>query len=91
MSVTKDAADWAKFKPVSLRNITRSAPYFHDGSVATLEEAVRLMAKGGLKNKNLEPSLLADRGLTDAESTDIVAFLGALECPGKLDEPTLPP
>lgn len=89
MNVTHDAKDWAAFKPPSLRNVTRSAPYFHDGSVAKLEDGVRLMAGGGLKNKNLSTSL-ADRKLTDAEVAAILAFLGALECPGKLDEPTLP-
>ncbi len=89
MKVTNDAKDWAKFKPPTLRNISRSAPYFHDGSVAKLEDAVKLMASGGLANKNKDPNL-ADRGLSDAERADLVAFLRALECPGKLDEPKLP-
>jgi len=64
-------------------------PYFHDGSVAKLDEAVRLMAKGGIANKNKNPAL-ADRGLTDDEIADMIAFFGALDCPGKLDEPKLP-
>lgn len=89
MAVTKNEADWGKFKPPSLRNVTRSAPYFHDGSVAKLEDAVKIMASGGIKNKNIDP-LLVDRKLTDDEVADIVAFLGALDCPGKLEEPTLP-
>jgi cytochrome c peroxidase len=89
MKVTNNQADWAAFKPPSLRNVTRSAPYFHNGSVAKLEDAVKLMAGGGLKNKNLNP-VLADRGLTDAERADLIAFLGGLECPGKLEEPKLP-
>ncbi len=87
--VTKDDKDWARFKPPSLRNVGRSAPYFHDGSVAKLEDAVKLMATGGLKNKNIDPAL-ADRGLTADELGDLVAFLSALDCPGKLDEPKLP-
>lgn len=89
MAVSKKDEDWAAFKPPSLRNVTRSAPYFHDGSVATLEDAVKLMASGGIANKNKSP-LLEDAKLTAEELADVVAFLGALECPGKLDEPKLP-
>jgi cytochrome c peroxidase len=89
MKVTNQPADWGAFKPPSLRNVTKSPPYFHNGSVATLADAVKLMASGGIKNKNLNPAL-ADRGLTDAERADLIAFLGALDCPGKLDVPTLP-
>ena len=89
MKVTNVATDWAAFKPPSLRNISKSAPYFHDGSVAKLDDAVKLMASGGIANKNKTP-LLEDARLTDAERADLVAFLGALECPGKLDEPKLP-
>jgi cytochrome c peroxidase len=83
---TKNDADWAAFKVPSLRNVAKSAPYFHDGSVATLDEAVRLMAKGGVPNKNLSP-LLKDRGLSDDEVRSIVAFLGALDCEKKLEPP----
>jgi len=89
MKVTDVATDWAAFKPPSLRNISKSAPYFHDGSVAKLDDAVKLMASGGIANKNKTP-LLEDARLTDAERADLVAFLGALDCPGKLDEPKLP-
>jgi cytochrome c peroxidase len=89
MKVTNDPKGWAAFKPPSLRNVTKSPPYFHDGSVAKLEDAVKLMATGGIKNKNLNPAL-ADRGLSATELGDLIAFLGALDCPGKLDEPKLP-
>lgn len=86
MKVTKDPADWAAFKPPSLRNVRKSPPYFHDGSVATLEDAVKLMSSGGIANKN-KHALVADKQLTDAERADLVAFLGALDCGGKLEEP----
>jgi cytochrome c peroxidase len=89
MKVTNVATDWAAFKPPSLRNISKSAPYFHNGSVAKLDDAVKLMSSGGITNKNKTP-LLEDTKLTDAERADLVAFLGALDCPGKLDEPKLP-
>lgn len=89
MSVTKLDTDWAAFKVPSLRNISKSAPYFHDGSVATLADAVKLMSSGGIKNKNLTP-LMTDKKLSDAEQADIVAFLGGLDCGASLDKPTLP-
>jgi cytochrome c peroxidase len=89
MVVTNAATDWAAFKPPSLRNASKSAPYFHDGSAATLEDAVRRMASGGTPNKNLTP-LMVDRALSDAEISDLVAFLGALDCEKTLEAPTLP-
>ncbi len=89
MTVTKKDSDWAAFKPPTLRNITKSAPYFHDGSVPTLEAAVRFMASGGYKNKNQTP-LLSDKKLSDDEIKSIIAFLGSLECQGELKEPKLP-
>jgi cytochrome c peroxidase len=84
MAVSKNEADFAAFKPPTLRNVTRSAPYFHDGHVASLREAIRLMATGGYPNERLSP-LLADRKLTEEELDALVAFLGALECGGKLE------
>jgi cytochrome c peroxidase len=89
MAVTKAETDWAAFKVPSLRNISKSAPYFHDGSVATLEAAVRLMASGGIANKNLSP-ILTDKKLGDDQVKDLVAFLGALDCKKALEQPTLP-
>jgi cytochrome c peroxidase len=88
-TVTSQEADWAAFKVPSLRNVSKSAPYFHDGSVATLAEAVKIMATGGLDNKN-KSTLLADRGLSEDELAALVAFLSALDCGGKLEEPKLP-
>jgi cytochrome c peroxidase len=89
MTVTKSESDWAAFKPPSLRNVTKSPPYFHDGSEPTLEDAVRFMASGGFKNKNSSP-LLTDRKLSNAEVGSVVAFLGSLECKGELKQPKLP-
>jgi cytochrome c peroxidase len=88
-AVSAQEADWAAFKVPSLRNVSKSAPYFHDGSVATLAEAVKIMATGGIDNKN-KTALLADRGLSDDEIAALVAFLAALDCGGKLEEPKLP-
>jgi len=65
--VTKDAKDLFVFKVPSLRNIAQTGPYFHDGSVTDLSEAVRMMAHHQL-GKELAP----------AELQAIVAYLGAL-------------
>lgn len=86
--ISKQDVDWAAFKVPSLRNVSKSAPYFHDGSVAILAEAVKVMATGGIDNKN-KSALLADRGLSADELAAVVAFLGALEC-GTLEQPGLP-
>lgn len=86
MKVSEDEKDWAAFKPPSLRHVTRSAPYFHDGHTSDLRKAVKFMASGGYDNKNKTP-LMSDKKLTDAEIDKIVIFLGALECGGTLEEP----
>lgn len=93
--VAKNDAKNYTFRTPTLRNVAKTAPYFHDGSVATLEEAVRLMAKGGnAKAPGLDP-LLRDVNLSDAEVQDLVAFLDTLTCPGSLEvvgeQPKLPP
>lgn len=78
--VTGDEGDKLVFAVPQLRNVARTAPYFHDGSVETLEEAVRLMAKHQL-----------DASFADDEVADIVAFLSALSSdpdPRLLVEPT---
>jgi cytochrome c peroxidase len=85
-AISKSDSDLGAFKTPSLRNVTKSPPYFHDGSVADLNQAVEFMAKGGHKNPNLDPKL-TDRKLTKEELASIVAFLGALECDGKLEPP----
>ncbi|MCX7086585.1 MAG: cytochrome-c peroxidase [Methylococcales bacterium] len=79
--VTKKPADEHFWKVPTLRNIALTAPYFHNGSVATLDQAVKIMAKLQLGQ---EPAA--------QEITDIVAFLNALtgEFP-KQTMPTLPP
>jgi cytochrome c peroxidase len=78
--VTGKAADANMFRVPTLRNITDTAPYFHNGSVNDLGEAVRVMAKTQL-----------NKDLSDADVDDIVAFLGALtgEYP-QLSMPRLP-
>lgn len=88
-NVTKEEADRGAFKTPSLRSVALSAPYFHDGSRATLAEAVRYMASGGGADPN-KSDLLLDRGLTDAEIDQIVAFLEALTSDESWDQPRIP-
>jgi cytochrome c peroxidase len=81
--VTGNPDDLYMFRVPSLRNVAMTAPYFHDGSVATLSEAVKVMARVQL---GLKPS--------DREISDIVAFLNSLtgELPAEfVNAPVLPP
>jgi len=88
--VTNADADLGAFKTPTLRDISRSAPYFHDGSVATLEEAVDVMAGGGKPNPHLDMKNLQDRKLTAEEKKDLIAFLKSLDCECSLSQPNLP-
>jgi cytochrome c peroxidase len=65
--VTKEDIDMMVFKVPSLRNINKTGPYFHDGSVATLDQAIRNMA-------------VHQRGtqLTDAQVKSIERWMGSL-------------
>src|SRR5216683_7723663 len=65
--VTKEPADLYVFRVASLRNVAMTPPYFHDGSVATLPGAVKVMARVQL-----------GVALSDNDTRDIVAFLEAL-------------
>jgi cytochrome c peroxidase len=86
--VSENPTEWAAFKTPSLRNVTRTAPYLHDGSKSKLEDVVRFMAGGGYKNPALDPKMV-DKQLSDDEVAKLIAFLGALECSGKLTPPAV--
>ncbi|MGB3965200.1 MAG: cytochrome c peroxidase, partial [Planctomycetota bacterium] len=74
MAVTKADADKSFFKVPSLLNVEKTAPYMHDGRLATLEETVTLMA-----------DIQLDKKLTPDQLRGLVAFLKALT--GPLPEP----
>jgi cytochrome c peroxidase len=80
-AVTKNEADWGLFKTPTLREIEKTGPYMHDGSLKTLEEVVEFYNKGGIKNKNLDESM-KPLNLTDQEKKDLVAFMKALSGEG---------
>jgi cytochrome c peroxidase len=87
--VTKNEADWGAFKTPTLREIAKTAPYMHDGSIKTLEEVVEFYDKGGLPNKNLDKSV-RKLNLSADEKKDLVMFLHALSGEGwqSIQEPT---
>jgi len=96
--ITHEAADVGKFKAPTLRNIAVTAPYMHDGSVATLEEAIDHYAAGGRTlpsgpyqgighdNPN-KSSAIAGFTLTQAQRTDLIAFLQSLTDNSLLHDP----
>jgi cytochrome c peroxidase len=88
-NVTKNEADRGAFKTPSLRSVELSAPYFHDGSAATLKDAVRTMASGGKPDPN-KSAVLQPTGLSDAELDKIVAFLSSLTSTEPWVQPQLP-
>jgi cytochrome c peroxidase len=87
---SNNPADTGAFKTPTLRDVAESAPYFHDGSVATLEEAVDFMLGGGKANPYLDKKNLEKREITKEQRADLIAFLKALDVDCKLTKPALP-
>lgn len=95
---TGDPADMGKFRAPSLQNVARTAPYFHDGSAATLEDVIAVYEAGG---RLIESGPLAGDGrknphkngfvkgftLTDQERADLIAFLESLTDDEFLNDP----
>jgi cytochrome c peroxidase len=88
-SVTGNPEDRDRFKAPTLRNITRTAPYMHDGSLATLDEVIDFYAAGGRVlsegprqgDGRLHPAkspFIKGFTLTPEERRDLLAFLSAL-------------
>ena len=76
--VTGQPWDRGRFKTPSLRNVSLTAPYMHDGSLPTLEAVIEFYDRGGRRNSNLDPAIRPLR-LTSDQRSDLVAFLRALE------------
>lgn len=66
-AVTKNEADRHRFKTPTLRNVMLTAPYMHDGTIKTVEDAIQVMHQFQI-----------GRHISDAETAKIVAFLGTL-------------
>jgi cytochrome c peroxidase len=98
--LTSLPADRGRFRPPTLRNIAVTAPYMHDGSMASLDEVLRFYERGGRlvadgplagdgkQNPNKSP-FVAGFTLTDKERADMIAFLEALTDQTFLTDPAL--
>lgn len=88
--VTKNEADKGSFRTAQLRGITHTAPYMHDGSLASLEDVVNYYNQGGGTHAN-KSALIQPLNLTEEEVSNLVAFLETLggEIP-MTEKPELP-
>lgn len=87
---TRVEKDKGAFKTPTLRDITRTAPYMHDGSQKTLEEVMDFYNKGGEPNPWLDPKVVP-LDLTSEEISDIIEFMKSLEGDWQpMEEPKLP-
>ncbi|MEM9025925.1 MAG: cytochrome c peroxidase [Verrucomicrobiota bacterium] len=74
------------FKVPGLRNLSLTAPYMHDGSLATLEEVIEFYNRGGDDAEN-KSKLIQALNLSDLEKRDLLAFLETLNQPLKIEPP----
>ena len=74
VAVSNLPEDTGSFKTPTLREIARTAPYMHDGSLKTLEDVVNHYDKGGVKNDQLDEEIYP-RKLTTDEKKDLITFL----------------
>ncbi|HET9192452.1 MAG TPA: cytochrome c peroxidase [Vicinamibacterales bacterium] len=89
-AVTKDSVfegDPGSFKTPTLREVSRHAPYMHDGSIPTLRDVVEFYNRGGIANPDLDDRLRrrGRLGLTPGDANDLVSFLVSLEGTGWQD------
>ena len=89
-AVTKNPEDRGKFRTPTLRNITLTGPYMHDGRFATLEQVIDYYAKGTVDNPTLDPEIHSFE-LSPRDKADLLAFLEALTGDPLVEEaPVLP-
>lgn len=88
--ITENPADEGKFKVPTLRNIAVTAPYMHDGSLATLEEVVEHYMSGGKAHPGKDP-VIQPFTLSDQERTDLINFLKSLTDESFLTNPKFKP
>lgn len=79
-------SDRARFKVPTLRNISVTAPYMHDGSLPSLEAVIEHYNQGGSPHPNKSPRIQALQ-LTESEKSDLVQFLEALTDEEFLNDP----
>jgi cytochrome c peroxidase len=83
--ITLQEADRGRFKVPTLRNISLTAPYMHDGSMATLEEVIDHFASGGIDHPN-KSDLMRPFELGSEAKADLIAFLNTLTDEQELDQ-----
>lgn len=83
--ITFQSGDEGKFKTPTLRNIARTAPYMHDGAMATLNEVIDHFASGGHPHPNRSPEMQTFV-LSPQERGDLIAFLHALNDERPIDQ-----
>ena len=79
-AVTMDESDYGKFRAPTLRNITFSAPYMHDGRFQTLEEVIDHYNSGGHPSINKDP-LITPLGLSEEHKSQLLDFISTLDDP----------
>lgn len=98
--LTKNPDDRGRFRPQGLRNIALTAPYMHDGSIATLRDVLLHYARGGRlvesgpnagdgRTNPLKSGLIRGFEISEDEIADVVAFLESLTDPSFLENPAL--
>lgn len=90
IEITGKASDMGMYRAPTLRNIELTAPYMHDGSVATLGEVIDLYAAGGRgagKDSPLKSPLLRPRHFSAQDRADLIAFLKTLTDPQFIRDP----
>jgi cytochrome c peroxidase len=96
--ISGDIEDMGRFKAPSLRNVAVTAPYMHDGSLASLEEVVEHYARGGTlttsgphagdgRDNPFKSELINGFDLSEREKRDLVSFLEALTDRSMLEDP----
>ena len=75
--ITQKPADRWLYKTPSLRNIPLTAPYMHNGSMATLKKVIEFYNQGGIANENIDP-LMKPLALSSPETDDLLSFLESL-------------
>jgi cytochrome c peroxidase len=84
---TKKTEDLGKFRAPTLRNIAVTAPYMHDGSLATLEDVIDHYAAGGKYENANKSRILQPLKLSDRDKKDLVEFLKSLTDEELLHDP----
>jgi len=75
--ITQKPEDRWKYKTPSLRNVSLTGPYMHNGVFASLQQVVEFYNRGGIVNENLDP-LIKPLNLTALEMADLTAFLESI-------------